>query len=98
MDTVYLAKVSYGTAELTKVFVERETTKTYQTNGHEDIMGTAYYVSSRLLKSNPTIFPTLSEALSHLIGELDRYIDNKKKKLTRALLDMADCVEMLDEC
>ena len=81
---IYFAKISYGSPILIKVFVEKETPKTFKIDKKESVIGGTYYISSRVNKSDPGLFFTKKEALVYLISKLESYIVSKKKAIDEA--------------
>lgn len=96
MKHIFLAKLTFGRPQLSKLEVEKETEKTFVVCKEEAILGSKSY-SRRLNKEEVGVFEDAVDAAKHIIVLQDFFIKKTREKLDAAVVDLAMLKELLVE-
>lgn len=97
MREIWVASFTYGTANLSKAQVIKETDKTFQVqHSPERILGWSF-LGVRLWKKNNHCFDTPDEALEYLVKAAEGHVQSCQMEVGKALAEHKELVEFLEE-
>lgn len=77
---IWYAEFSYSSPSLTKVYVKRETDKSYLVDDTKEVMGWSY-IGQRISKDSKNVFMNPQDAILYLIDCGEKWIEKKSEEI-----------------